>query len=88
MPVSFCCWGESPEPAQELGFPPWRSRYPFGKLDTAPGLLRQPPSFLKLGSGSWGSPAKALHSGRPFLSVVVFLAWTVIVCEVGGADKV
>lgn len=70
----------SPELAQELGFPPpWRARYPFGKLDTAPGLLRQPPSFLIFGSGGWGQPAKALSLGRPSLTVVVFLDWTVIV---------
>lgn len=43
-------------------------------------------------SGTWfprlGPPAKALCFGRPSLTVVVFLDWTVIVCEVGGADKV
>lgn len=77
---------EFPEREQGLGFPRWRSRYPFGKLDSAPGLVRQPPP--RLVSETWGHQLRTLNSGRPSRTVVVFQDWTVIVCEVGGADKV
>lgn len=49
MPGSPAAGRVPPEPEQELGFPRWRSRYPFGKLDTALGLVRQAPLFLRLG---------------------------------------
>lgn len=80
---------EFPEREQGLEFPWWRSRYPFGKLDSAPGLVRQPPPPPpRLVSETWGHQLRPLNSGCPSRTVVVFQDWTVIVCEVGGADKV
>lgn len=42
----------------------------------------------RLVSETWGHQLRPLNSGRPSRTVVVFQDWTVIVCEVGGADKV
>lgn len=67
--------------AVEISVSFWEIGHCSGTGETAPvdseTRFRQP-----------GSPAKAWCSGRPDLTVVVFLDWTVIVCEVGGADKV
>lgn len=55
---------EFPEREQGLEFPRWRSRYPFGKLDSAPGLVRQP--LPRLVSETWGQPTKAPELRLPF----------------------
>lgn len=69
--------------AVEISVSFWEMVPYIGAGETAPAL------FLRLGSGNLGHHQLwPSHSGRPSLTVVVFLDWTVIVCEVGGADKV